>query len=202
MERVFMDRMVHRGYTEVQAREVMDIVQRLRGGQNVRLTPQQSDWVNDINAINARWSEISPSTRRLSQLQPGQVREMFTGMLLAGPLRPAPVIAEVQRPAPVRTFVYDVTVDGNQYRVETRTALASAGMSSVEQSRVGQLRRMLSASPSPILAITTPDGATVRPGTPEFGQFGQAYARAYAAMIRDPESERIAISAVRRRSES
>jgi len=106
----------------------------------------------------------------------------------------------VQRPAPVRTFVYDVTVDGNQYRVETRTALASAGMSSVEQSRIGQLRRMLSANPSPILAITTPEGATVRPGTPEFGQFGQNYARAYAAMIRDPETERIAISTVRRRS--
>lgn len=198
-ERLFSERLVRTGYTPEQARQMLDIIQRMRGGQNVRLAPNQGDWVSDINAINARWSEISPSTRRLNQLQPGQVREMMTGMLLAGPLRPQPVIAEVQRPAPVRTFQYEVTVDGQQYRLETNTALQSRGMTTVEGGRIGQLRQMLSASPSPILAITMPDGSTVRPGTPEFSQFSQNYVRAYAGMMRDPENERIAISTVRRR---
>lgn len=199
VERVFSDKLVRTGYTPEQARQMLDIVQRLRSGQNVRLNPTQADWVSDINAINARWSEISPSTRRLSQLQPGQVREMFAGMLMAGPLRPQPVIAEAQRPAPVRTFQYDVTVDGNQYRIETNTSLPSRGMTSVEGSRIAQLRQMLSASPSPILAVTMPDGSSVRPGTPEFAQFTRDYSRAYAGMLRDPENERIAISTVRRR---
>jgi len=201
VERVFTERLVNRGYTNEQARQVLDIVQRLRSGQNVRLGPGQSDWVNDINAVNQRWSEISPSTRRLSQLQPGQVREMFAGMMLAGPSRPAPVIAEVQRPAPVRTFVYEVTVDEREFRIETNAALVSRGATTVAQSRVGQLRGMLSASPCPILAITTPEGATIRPGSPEFAQFTRGYAAAYASMLRDPSDVHIAITQVRRSRE-
>ncbi|MFH0884866.1 MAG: hypothetical protein V1861_04100 [Candidatus Micrarchaeota archaeon] len=203
-ERIFMDKLVHRGYTDVQAREFMDIVQRLRSGQNVVLTSRQSEWVNDINTINASWSRISPSTRRLSQLQPGQVSEMFSGLMLAGPSRPGPtMVAEVQTPAPVRTFVYDVTIDGSHYRVQTNAALVSGGLTTVQGSRAGQLSRMLSASPNPIIAITTPEGATVSgrtiQNTPEFAQFAEGYASAYNAMLRNPNDQRIAISEVRRR---
>lgn len=201
-ERAFTERLVNRGYTQDQARQIIDIVQRLRRGEHVNLNPVQSNWVGDINSINNNWSAVSGSTRRVSQLTPEQIREISSG--LRGPERPAIALRQETRPAPVRTFVYEVQVDGRDYRVELNREMPSRGLVTLQSSRVGQLRAMLSQSPSPILAVTMPDGTTARPGTPAYAQFAQSYAGAFNGMQRDPEAtERIVITSAspRRRRE-
>lgn len=197
-ERIFTERLTARGYTDDQARQILDIVQRLRSGQNVQLNAQQSNWVNDINAIMARWNEVSGSTTRLSQLNRDQVGALFHGTMLTGPERPVPRIAERPAPAPVRTFVYEVTVDDRTYRVETNRELTARGMTTVQGSRIGQFRTMLREHPEQVLAITTPEGAVVRPGTEGFADFTRGYVTAYNAMLRNPDEDRISIASVRR----
>jgi len=199
-EDVFMTRLMEHGYTWVQSREVMDITQRLRAGENVRLRPDQGDLTRIINAINEKWSEVSGGTRRLSQLTAAQTTRMFATMLY--PRAPAvPELREAPQPAPVRTFVYEVMVAGERYTVQTGMELMARGMSSVQSSRLGQLRDVLTGSTGGVLAITTPDGRAVRPGSPEYTEFATAYIRAYAAMVRDPSSDAIHIAAIRRRGE-
>jgi len=195
-EQMLTRRLVSRGYTEDQAHQIIDIVQRLRRGENVNLNSTQSNWINDINAIGRRWDGLSGSTTRLSQLTGQQAYDLASGV--RGPERHQVALREEVRPAPVRTFVYDVQVDGRTYVVELNREMPAGGRVTVPRSRMGQLRRMMNEEPSPIVAVRMPDGSTARPGTPEFQPFVQAYIPAYNAMLRDPESDRIVITSGQR----
>jgi hypothetical protein len=115
-ERTFTDRLVQRRYTPEQAAEILDIVQHLRAGQDVELTPRQSLWQNDINGINDAWGSVSPSTQTARALGTDGVNQLFAGLLLRGPggtripEARAPEIAETSRQAPARQETYTYTV--------------------------------------------------------------------------------------------
>jgi hypothetical protein len=218
---VFTRELAARGFTADQSRQILDIVQRMRAGQHVELNPVQSNWVGDINAINNAWTRVSPTTRRLTQLTPAQATEICTGRemrerdrarkvdnLVAESMdRMAATIRARPAPAQVNTFVYEVRVQGQEYRVELNRELTRAGMitSDIRGSRIGQLERILAGNPGAVLAVTLPNGTTVRSGTPEFAAFAQTYVQNYVAMSRElssgQDSDRISISSVRRRRE-
>lgn len=82
-------------------------------------------------------------------------RVTYEPQLFAGPPSPGPVMVQAPQPAPVRTFLYSVAVGGREYQVELRAELQGGRWSSLEQSKFGQLWEMLSASPSPVLGITS-----------------------------------------------
>jgi hypothetical protein len=194
----FTQQLVSRGYDDAQAKQILDIVQRMRQGQNVRLSPAQSTWINDINTIADRWNDVSPSTTRVAQLKPRDVVDMLAGRIKGPP--EAPKTREEPKPAQVRTFVYDVTVDGSRYRIETRAELQARGMTTVQGSRMGQLATMLRDNPKGILAVTAPDGSVAASGSPGFEKFNRAYITAYNATLRDPEADRIEIASVRKKA--
>ncbi len=192
---IFMKALTERGYTADQAKQIIDIVQRMRSGQNVQLNPVQSNWQTDINSINSAWSRVSPGTRRVSQLTARDATNIFASPLIAGPQRATgPTVRETPRVSPVRTYSYTVTVNGEDYQVQTNTALVSRGYTTVPSSRVGQLRGMLVDNQSAIIGITGPGGALIRPGTPEFTSFTQTYLVAYREMMRNPDSNAIMIA--------
>ncbi len=211
-ERIFTQQLVSRGYTQDQARQIIDIVQRMRQGQDVQLNATQSNWVNDIMALQNAWIRVSPETTRVSRLTPEQATAVFSGREMRQRDRErrmertvsrsmesmARAVRGTQRPAPVRTYVYDVEVDGRRYVVELNREMPNPGSTSLSGSRVGQLMRILNQSPSPIIAITMPDGTSARPGSRAYYSFARTYSAAYTGMLRDPESERIVISTAQR----
>jgi hypothetical protein len=211
-ERIFTQQLVSRGYTQDQASQIIGIVQRLRQGQHVSLNAVQSNWVNDITAIQNAMIRVSPETTRVSRLTPEQATAVFSGremrerdrerrvdrLVSESMEQMARTVQGQQRPAPVRTYIYDVEVDGRRYVVELNREMPSRGITTVSSSRMGQLRRMMSESPSPIIAVRMPDGTSVRPGTPGYLSFAQTYSTAYQAMLRDPESGRIVITTAQR----
>jgi hypothetical protein len=213
---VFTRELAARGFTADQSRQILDIVQRMRAGQNVVLNPVQSNWVNDINAVNNAWSRVSPSTRRLTQLTPAQATEICTGREMRDRDRARRVEATVSesmdrmaatistRPAPVQvnTFIYEVSIAGQTYTLEMNRRLTGTGGTYGMPNRVSQLQGLIANNPGAVLAVTLPDGQTVRPGSPGFGAFQQTYVRNYAAMSRElqsgQDSDRISVHFVRR----
>jgi hypothetical protein len=194
---LFEQRLTTRGYTQEQARQIIDVVERMRRGQNVRLTPEQSAWANDINSVRDAWARVSPDTRRVSQLTRDDVISMFAGPLIRGP--PAvPTVREVSVPAPVRLPQYTVTVNGQEYNVQLKRPLSAGRVTNLESGRVGQLGNILATNPEAVLGITrvTPSGssAAVRPGTRDFNEFRRVYAAAYSYMRNNPESDAITVA--------
>jgi hypothetical protein len=197
VEQKFADQLVSKGYTTEQARDIMGIVERIRGGANVQLSPQQSLWLNDINAINDKWSAVSPSTRKVAQLKPVDVSSIVA-VNVKGPSQSPQARAE-QAPAVVKTFTYAVTLDDKTYRVESKAELVSRGMTTVEGSRVGQLARILSNNPKEIVGIVAPGGEVLQPGSEKFQDFTREYMRAYNDKRADPESDRVSIEAAKKK---
>lgn len=195
---VLVNKLTSSGYTTDQALQILDIIQRMRRGENVRLTPEQSNWLNDINSLSSAWSTVSPSTRRISQLTVREATNIAAGLLLTGPERfVGPISREAVSPTRVKTYRYMVTVNGEDYQIQTNRELVSRGLTTIQASRIGQLRDMLVNNPTAVLGITRPDGTVLRPGTPAFDAFTRAYLLAYRDMIRNPDSDAIIIVAHR-----
>jgi polyhydroxyalkanoate synthesis regulator phasin len=196
-EQKFVDQLVAKNYTAEQARDIINIVQRMRSGQDVQLNPQQSRWVNDIQAINDRWNSVSPSTSRVSQLKLNEV-DRILAVNVKGPGE-TPKTRQEAAPAVVKTFTYAVTLDDRTYKVESKAELVSRGMTTVEGSRTGQLARLLANNPKEIVGIVAPGGEVLQPGSEKFQDFTSQYLRAYNEVRSNPESERISIEALKKK---
>ncbi len=215
-----------RGYNPQQVQELLRLAHQMSQGRQVTLGPtgvQSTLNPSDLTQANLflRAVRALPAVP-VSDVHMGITRNRETGRMEdialnvrtmdsrgrphTEPYRPphfigpgiGPVVRQEVAPAPVRTFVYNVTVDNTTYQVEMNTALRAGGATTFENSRLAQLRGIMSDHPDQILAVTV-DGRRV-----DQQRFVQAYSAAYIAMLRQSldgqqPDERINIETVRRR---
>lgn len=185
---IFVQRLMAQGYSEDQAGQIIDIVERMRSGKNINLSPTQHELITAVHSVNAVWNRVSPSTTRVSQLTMAEVSRIFEGISIPAPPRmmdtrstAAPAEMREATVAPVRTYQYTLNINGAEYQLQTNVEIAH------NRGWLDQLTRIITTGTG-VLGLRRSDGTVIRPGTREFDMFKREYLNAYRSITDNPDA--------------